>query len=131
MGQISTKLRAARQESANHKKVASIAKRKTLENQRNIIESHNTAMAGKNAETEIKLEEEQRKQDILRALHEDEINTLKAGFESQVSELNKEHLPRLNIADGILARQREGDRPHRERIEEMIDPGNLVAHGGK
>ncbi|RAL60071.1 hypothetical protein DID88_000697 [Monilinia fructigena] len=103
---------------------------KTLRDQESMIVSHNMAVAGKKAESRIRRLQEQRKIEKLKEAQEIETNTLKADFESQFAELEKKYRPIFEIGESILAREREKSKPYSEHNEEIIDQGNLAAHGG-
>ncbi|CAD6456804.1 358137e5-3eab-4f24-98d5-e75fbe8a2dec [Sclerotinia trifoliorum] len=105
-------------------------KMKMLERQESLIASHAKVVSGMEGRAELALAQEKVNQDDLKEAHTKEINALKASFETRIMELEEEHRPYRDIAERILARERECSKPPKERSEEIMDQGNLAAHGG-
>ncbi|KAF7877659.1 hypothetical protein EAF04_001330 [Stromatinia cepivora] len=105
-------------------------KMKMLERQENLFASHAKVISGMEGRAEMALVQEKINQDELREAQQKEINALKVSFETRIMELEEEHRPYRDIAERILAREREWSKPPRERSEEIMDQGNLAAHGG-
>ncbi|KAJ8065782.1 hypothetical protein OCU04_006446 [Sclerotinia nivalis] len=103
---------------------------KMLERQENLFTSHAKVISGMEGRAEMELAQEKINQDELKEVHQKEINAFKASFETRIMELEEEHRPYRDIAERILARDRECSKSPRERSEGIMDQGNLAAHGG-
>ncbi|KAF7880827.1 uncharacterized protein EAF02_006718 [Botrytis sinoallii] len=126
----------------------SAPKIETINCQEKLIASHGKLIDGMKEEANIKRTEEKIKQDKLKDAHqkaieslhasykaqimklETDINALNKNCETRIMEVEKEHLPYRDLAESVLAREFEWCKHPRARNEEIIDQGNLAAHGG-
>ncbi|KAF5873762.1 uncharacterized protein Bfra_005226 [Botrytis fragariae] len=120
----------------------------TMNCQEKLIASHGKVINGMKEAANIKGTEENIKQNKLKEAHQKAIDSLNVSHKAQITkleadlqalntscetrimELEKEHLPYRDLAERILAREFEWCKHPRARNEEIIDQGNLAAHGG-
>ncbi|KAF7930870.1 hypothetical protein EAE99_004120 [Botrytis elliptica] len=126
----------------------SAQKIETINCQEKLIASHGKVIDGMKEEASIKRTDEKIKQDKLKDAHQKAIESLHASYKAQITKLEtdinalnkncetrimaveKEHLPYRDLAERVLAREFEWCKHPRARNEEIIDQGNLAAHGG-